>query len=247
MTLRAVENRSLADEVFAQLVGEIVGGAYAAGATLPAERALSAAFGVNRHVVREALGRLEQLGLVAIVQGGGTKVLDVRRSAGLDLLAVLAEHAEALETPLVPLRAGLEMRAGIGADVVRLCTLRADAERHARLRACCEALETSAGGRELLALDERFWQEVLDGAANFAYQLAFNSLIRGVHAMPAVSVPWLEHELRTGDFRRPIAEAIADGDADAAARVTRDALEPAVAAFDALATAGQPRTGAVGT
>ena len=247
MALRAVENRSLADEVFAQLVGEIVGGGYTAGATLPAERALSAAFGVNRHVVREALGRLEQLGLVTIVQGGGTKVLDVRRSAGLDLLAVLAEHAHALETPLVPLRAGLEMRAGIGADVVRLCTQRADPERHARLRRCCEELERSAGGRQLLVLDECFWQEVLDGADNLAYQLAFNSLIRGVHAMPAVSVPWLEHELRTGDFRRPTADAIAAGDADAAARVTRDALQPAVAAFDALATAGRSRAGTVGT
>src|SRR5205823_393472 len=118
---------------------EIVGGGYAPGATIPSERELSEVFGVNRHVIREAVKRLEQVGLVKVAQGGRTKVLDFRQSAGLDLLALLAERSGALEAALPLLAAALEMRAGIGADLARLCALRLPApdrggDRRARRR-----------------------------------------------------------------------------------------------------------------
>src|SRR5271154_2824370 len=123
--LRAVESTSLPDQVFEQLTAEIVSGRYAPGTTIPSERALSELFSVNRHVVREAVKRLEQVGLVKVVQGGGTRVLDFRHTAGLDLLAVVAEHADA-SAPFLGLLAGaLEMRAGIGVDLARLCAQRA--------------------------------------------------------------------------------------------------------------------------
>jgi GntR family transcriptional repressor for pyruvate dehydrogenase complex len=240
VTLRAVENTSLPDKVFAQLTGEIVNGRYRPGASLPSERTLSGVFAVNRHVVREALGRLEQLGLVRIVQGGGTKVLDFRRTAGLDLLAVLAEHADAVEGSLEPLRAALEMRAGIGVDVACLCARRANTATRQALTATAERLSTVRTGQELLAVDQLFWEHVLDGAGNFAYQLAFNSLIRGVHAVPELSAPWIEYELARSDYRRPIAAAIAGGQESAAAAATRTALEPALEAFDLILPAAAP-------
>ncbi len=231
MALRAVENISLPDKVFEQLLIEIVSGRYAAGATIPSERALSDVFTVNRHVVREAIKRLQQVGLVKVVQGGGTRVLDFRRTAGLDLLAVIAEHADAIEglVPLLP--AALEMRLGIGVDVARLCALNASSAVGEDLVEVSQRLAEVARGVELLPLDQLFWQHMLDGAGNLAYQLAFNSLIRGVHAIPELTAPWLEHELEQCDYRRHIAAAILVGDADRAVAVTRDALAPAVEAF----------------
>jgi DNA-binding FadR family transcriptional regulator len=253
MTLRAVESRSLSDQVFEQLTAEIVGGALAAGSTIPSERTLSEVFAVNRHVVREALKRLEQVGLVRIVQGDGTRVLDFRRTAGLDLLAVLADHAVAFDGVLPLLRSALEMRAGVGVDVVRLCTERADAAVREELVALAGELHLVRQGPELLAVDWRFWQRVLDGADNLAYQLAFNSLMRGVHAVPELSVPSLEHELAATDYRRPIAAAIAAGDADAATTATRSALGLARDAVSALASSAAetesergPRSGTPG-
>jgi GntR family transcriptional repressor for pyruvate dehydrogenase complex len=241
MALRAVENTSLPDKVFEQLLVEIVSGRYAPGATIPSERALSAVLTVNRHVVREAVKRLEQVGLVKVVQGGGTRVLDFRRTAGLDLLAVIAEHADAIEglVPLLP--AALEMRLGIGADVARLCALNAGSGVGEDLVEVSERLAEVARGVELLPLDQLFWQHMLDGAGNLAYQLAFNSLIRGVHAIPELTAPWLEHELEVSDYRRPIAAAILAGDAALAVEVTRTALLPAVEAF--AAPVKRPRQG----
>jgi len=226
MALRAVEKSSLPDKVFEQLTSEIVSGRYAAGATIPSERDLSEILAVNRHVVREAVKRLEQIGLVKVVQGGRTKVLDFRQTGGLDLLAVVAEHAEAVEALVPLLAAALEMRAGIGVDLSRLCAQRAGGEVRGELLEISERLAGVGEGVELLPLDQRFWQGVLDGAGNLAYQLAFNSLIRAVHARVDFSLPWLEQELRRSDYRQPIAAAIAAGDAESAARATREALTP---------------------
>lgn len=226
MALRAVEKQSLPDQVFEQLTVEIVSGAYAPGAMIPSERDLSETLAVNRHVVREAVKRLEQIGLVKVAQGGRTKVLDFRQTAGLDLLAVVAEQGEAVEALLPLLAAALEMRAGIGSDLSRLCAQRADSEVRGELLGIADRLAEVGEGIELLPLDQRFWQRVLDGAGNLAYQLAFNSLIRTVHARPDLSVPWLEQELRRSDYRRPIAAAISAGDGEWAARATRSALTP---------------------
>jgi GntR family transcriptional repressor for pyruvate dehydrogenase complex len=226
MALRPIEKRSLPDRVFEQLTAEIVGGEYAAGATIPSERELSEVLTVNRHVVREAVKRLEQIGLVKVVQGGRTKVLDFRETAGLDLLAVVAEHADALETLPSLLAAALEMRAGIGADLARLCATRAEGSVRDELVELSGELARVREGVELLELDERFWQRVLDGADNLAYQLAFNSLIRTVHAHLRFGVAWIEQELERGGYRRPIAAAIAAGDAERAATATREALTP---------------------
>lgn len=230
MALRAVEKRSLPDKVFEQLTTEIVSGGYAPGAAIPSERDLSDVLGVNRHVVREAVKRLEQIGLVKVVQGGRTSVLDFRRTAGLDLLAVVAEHAQPVEGLAPLLASALEMRAGIGADVARLCARRAGGAPGGglgkELLALARELRETEAGAELLALDQRFWQRVLDGAGNLAYQLAFNSLIRAVHAQREISLPWLEQELKRSEHRHPIAAAIAAGDGGAAAAAARRALTP---------------------
>jgi GntR family transcriptional regulator, transcriptional repressor for pyruvate dehydrogenase complex len=225
--LHTVDRRSLPDQVFDQLSGAIVAGSLAPGALIASERELSETLGVNRHVVREAVKRLEQLGLVRITQGGRTTVLDYRQTAGLDLLEVVANHAAPIAGLAPFVAAALEMRAGIGGDVARLCTERAKPPLGDELLAIAARLAETRDRGELLELDQRFWQLILDGAGNLAYQLAFNSLIRAVHARRELSLPLLEQELQRSGHRRPIAAAIAAGDADAAAREARSALTPA--------------------
>jgi DNA-binding FadR family transcriptional regulator len=62
------------NEVVRHLEGLILAGKLAPGDLLPSEREVSAALGVSRSVVREALGRLASLGLVRSVHGSGTRV-----------------------------------------------------------------------------------------------------------------------------------------------------------------------------
>ena len=56
------------------LVNAIVTGEVATGESLPPEGPLSAHFGVSRTVIRESVKRIEEKGLVTVVQGRGTQV-----------------------------------------------------------------------------------------------------------------------------------------------------------------------------
>jgi DNA-binding FadR family transcriptional regulator len=227
--LRAIHSQSLADQVFEQLAREIVVGRYAPGSSLPAERSLATVFGVNRHVVREGLKRLEQIGLLKISQGGGTKVLDFKRHAGLDLLALLAEHATGGRDVATVWVAVLEMRAAIATDVARLCAERASPALRAELVAIATEMRKTEVGSQLFRLEVRFWDRAVEGAQNLAYRLAFNSLIKSAQAMGSQAEEWAAADLRANGYRKAIADAIAAGDAARAEAEARDSMRQAVA------------------
>ncbi|MBL4684272.1 MAG: FadR family transcriptional regulator, partial [Nannocystaceae bacterium] len=127
MRLQRIAKKTLSDEVFEQLSTQIVYGRLDPGVNLPSERDLGETLGVNRGAIREALRRLSQAGLVRISQGGGTKVLDFRRSGGLDLLPRLVFLADG-KVDLDVARSIMEMRAALAPDIARLCARRADAD-----------------------------------------------------------------------------------------------------------------------
>jgi DNA-binding FadR family transcriptional regulator len=233
MALQAVTSRSLPDQVFRQIATAILDGTYLPGDNLPAERTLAETFEVNRHVVREAIKRAEQVGLVQTKQGGGTKVLDFEKTAGLDALALLAQYAAEDLAGARLWRAGFEMRAAIGTDLARLCALRADESVKRELIEIAHELKAAPKDAGIVALDLRFWERMLDGADNIAYRLAYNSLIRSAQAAPELQLGWTIQELESSDFRIPIAEAIASGDSAAAEAATRTSLRGAIVAIDA--------------
>src|SRR3954470_12575490 len=126
---------TLSGQIYSRLRAEILGDRYAAGDALPSERRLSEELETNRHAVREALKRLQQAGLVAISQGGATRVRDWRRHGGLELL-LDGDVPDALDAP----RAAMEMRACIGADAARRAAQRADSSLKAQIVARAEQL-----------------------------------------------------------------------------------------------------------
>jgi DNA-binding FadR family transcriptional regulator len=102
----------------AQYIEEaILSGKLAPGDALPSERDISAALGVSRTVVREAIGRLSSLGLVRSVHGSGTRVeapSDKPITAGYRRLLRQGEvdlsHLAAVRLPLETAIAGLAAR-----------------------------------------------------------------------------------------------------------------------------------------
>jgi GntR family transcriptional regulator, transcriptional repressor for pyruvate dehydrogenase complex len=238
MALRAVQNLSLADQVFEQLGAEIMSGRLGPGASLPSERKLVETFEVNRHVVREALKRLQQIGLIKVSQGGGAKVLDFERDAGLDLLALLAEHASVREDAMRYWIAVHEMRAAIGTDIARLCALRASPELKAEILEIAQRMRELGDGPELFALELRFWDRLQAGAGNIAYRLAFNTLLRAI-STPSIAELARElsiQEVKQSDYRVPIAEAIAAGSAELAETRMRQSLRGLVEGSSASTT-----------
>ncbi len=174
--LQPVPRRSLSDQVFDQLRGQILAGRYAPGEALPGERELCQTFEVNRGALREALKRLAQAGLVLVRHGESTRVADYLELAGLDLLPELLRDEAGQWDPDVAL-AVMEMRSALAPDVARLAALRGDAELALALDgivARMQQAEDDLPGLQRIALE--FWSELVRACGNIAYRLAFNSL-----------------------------------------------------------------------
>jgi DNA-binding FadR family transcriptional regulator len=234
LDLERIPKRSLTEAVFDQLVARIVSGKLAPGQALPPERLLCAELGVSRTAVREAMSRLAQMRLVAVRHGGETRVLDFRRHGGLDLLPHLMRQQETALTADV-MRAGVEMRAALGPELARAAAMRCGDETAGGLKG---VLETMEGADDLAALQQAslaFWQIVVDGTGNLAYQLAFNTLRDAFLGMREVVAAAQAAELRDLKGYRAIARAIEDGDGDGAARAARAHIALGVANLTQLA------------
>jgi DNA-binding transcriptional MocR family regulator len=84
--LKPVEKQRVAEEIAEQLRSLILNGQYPPGSKLPPERELSKRLRVNRASLREALKKLEHLGLVRIRQGDGTRVQNFMETGGIELV-----------------------------------------------------------------------------------------------------------------------------------------------------------------
>lgn len=232
MRLEVIRSRSLADQVFGQLAAEILSGRYQPGEHLPPERTLAEIFNVNRQVVREATKRLAQASLVKISQGEGTKVLDFRDSAGLDLLGLMAEYTDGTIAVARYWLAVMEMRNALATDIIRLCTLRASQELRNQLLEIAYAMQASNSDQELFNLEMRFWDLLLEGANNIAYRLAYNSLKKSAQSVPQQTMRWSLFEVRECEYRVPLAKAIASGDTVEAEARARSELRDSLGRFE---------------
>ena len=92
-------NGSRAEEITGILREEILRGQYRAGERLPSERDLAARFEANRGAVREAIKKLEQLGIVD-VKPGGVRIVPVE-DATLEVLGHMMDLGEIPSPTLV--------------------------------------------------------------------------------------------------------------------------------------------------
>jgi len=221
MPLEKIAHQTLSDAVFEQLAAEIVWGSMAPGVSLPAERELVTKLGVNRGAVREALKRLAQAGLVRIQQGGGTRVLDFRRTAGLDFLGRLLLRPDG-EIDLKVARSIVEMRAVLAPDIAKLCARRAGPATAARLYEFVAAMKRAEDSLdELQVISLSFWEELVRGADSVAYELAFNSLKETYALIREALMQVMADELRDAESCRKLADAVAKRDDVAAERCAR--------------------------
>lgn len=87
------------EEITESLTRDILKGQYRVGERLPSERDLAARFDANRGAVREAMKKLEQLG-IADIQPGGARVVPLHE-ASLDVIGYLVELDELPDRELV--------------------------------------------------------------------------------------------------------------------------------------------------
>jgi GntR family transcriptional regulator, transcriptional repressor for pyruvate dehydrogenase complex len=165
-----VARASLPDHVFAQLREAVISGEYSPGERLPPQRALAAEFGVNMASVREALKRLEQLRLVDVRHGDATRVLDWRRSGGLEVLVPGARMDEELMRDL------FEARRLLLVEAARLAAQRRSDEQADALSEIAARIASAEDAHAALLADWDFMAALVEAAGNLVFRLVMNSV-----------------------------------------------------------------------
>jgi GntR family transcriptional repressor for pyruvate dehydrogenase complex len=232
MVLKPVARRLVPDDVFDQLLAEVVDGELAAGDSLPSERRLAEVLGVSRPAVREALQRLSQARLVEVRQGGSTTVRDYRTSAGLDLLPRLLVRDGELD-PSVG-RSILQARQAIAPAVAAQAAETGGPEAARALQAAVTELEQAADSEARQHAALAFWDAIVDAADSIVFRLLFNSLRLAYEPAIAALGPVMEAEVDNLDDYRALTAAVTHGDRDAARAAADDLLRPATEALGRL-------------
>ncbi|MGH3723611.1 MAG: FadR/GntR family transcriptional regulator [Mycobacterium sp.] len=234
MALQPITRQSIPDEIFSQLAAQVLTGDRTPGDTLPSERALAEALGVSRTAVREALSRLERAGLIHIRQGGSTVIRDYRSDAGFDVLPLLLAYGGDVDRRT--LASVIEARAIIGPQVARLAAQRAGQNPGVaeRLHAMTVELESENDPLQRMWRALGFWELVIDTADSIAFRLVFNTMRDSYVRALDVLVNIMAAEVGDIGHYRALADAIADGNPDAAQEAGAAMLALGTIAFDKL-------------
>ncbi len=229
---KAAGRGRVAEDLASSLKELIVEGRIGAGDALPSERELAARFDVNRSSVREALHRLEAIGLIEMKHGGATRVRDVLVSAGLHLLPFLVARGGRLDPAW--LRDLLEVRVMFLSWCGEQAARRAGADDVERLEAIAHELcEVHAGQRRggtkaLMTLDWDFFAALVAVTQNRVLALLTN-VVREVHTRdPAKFKAVYEGEAFEPKHLARAVEAVRKRDAAGAAAAMRAYGEAAV-------------------
>ena len=235
MALQPVNRRSVPEDVFEQILAEVLSGEMQPGESLPSERRLAEVLGVSRPAVREALKRVAAAGLVEVRQGDATTVRDFRRHAGLDLLPRLLLRDNTLDVAVV--RSILEARLHNGPKVAELAARRRPSVLPRLLEASICDLESDEDpvGQQRHAL--AFWDHVVDGADSIVFRLMFNTLRAAYEPVLPALATMMAAEVGHSRAYRTLARAIDAADPEAAEAAARALLEPATNALIAALNA----------
>lgn len=213
--------RSLSDAVFDRIQRAIKSGAYGVDERLPTEHAMAAEFGVSRPVVRDALQRLRDQGLIYSRRGAGSFVREhgLREPLGFGQMENLSDlqHCYKFRLTIEPEAAAMAATLATESDKQKIKTalgLLRDATYRQAHRADADFMFhlgiAQASGNPYFATAMKALEE------HIAVGMRFHGLsLRGTQ--DGLQHVFIEHTA--------VYEAIRDGDAEAARRLMREHLE----------------------
>lgn len=216
--LKPVERQRVADEIVEQLRQLILTGQYRPGSKLPPERELAKTLAVNRASLREALKKLEHMGLVRIRQGDGTRVENFMETAGLELVAHLVPLARSAYPDII--RDALEFRRLVAREVARLAAARVEPDDLDRLEAIARrAARPGLDPAEVFAHDFDFYMALTAVARNRVVTLLVNTVREAITAYTSILMHVIVDPETVQAHHEQLLAALEHRDADAAIAV----------------------------
>lgn len=221
MKLKHRSRSSLVDDVVVEIRGLIEARRLAAGIRLPSEPELMNQLGVSRTVLREAVSRLEALGLVSVERGRGTFVGDRRSLANCMNLVRTAMAISPLELETV-----LEFRRAIECHAVRCAAETATPDELAELATLCDAIDDAGiDSLEAMRRDFRFHVRIVEFTRNELIRNVMDVIEGYALAGMLQTTPVPRDRERSHGVHRAIVEAIRARDPDAAEVAMRQHMD----------------------
>ncbi len=171
---KSKEREPASKQVMREIQARIFDGTYKPGDRLPPERELSVELGVNRTTLREALKKLESLGLLSIRHGDGAKVLDYYSHARIELLGSLL-LSQAQSNPHL-IKNLFEAREVVGLELASKAAMRREKRDLEALRAVTDEVKSSVEVVNTQVLELQFFYHLAESTKNIFYVFLINSI-----------------------------------------------------------------------
>lgn len=237
-------NRTLSCNVAEILTRRIVSGEYPVRSKLPTERLLSEEFGVNRHAVREALKRLEAIGLVEIKHGSGIYVQPLHLTAGIEIFDAMLFHIDGSIDPII-LSNMLDFRRHVMTNLTQLSVERRKPRELGRI---CRVIDDICFNRRKGLLEDEaalyysLFENIAAATQNRIYSLVFITLsqvFRNIRSALSDKLP--DDRIGTEDLMK-LREAFERSDKEAVTEIISrwlNIMETALAPYCVPADSGQ--------
>jgi len=211
---------SVTDRIMSSLRDDILRGRYQAGDRLPSERELAERFGTHRGAAREALKKLEQMG-IAEIRPGGARAAPLEE-ASLDIVRHLIELDDAPDPEIFD--QVFEMFGALFSVAARLAAERADDGQRQRAR---QILEQLVKGDRPVAEEHALLNELSEIFVEASGNMILSLVRKGLHTKFFERIDNQENVLRPPESQRKpilhrIDQALADHDGYAAANAAYD-------------------------
>jgi GntR family transcriptional regulator, transcriptional repressor for pyruvate dehydrogenase complex len=218
--LNPMQKTRLHEGIVAQLRDNILSGQFRAGQKLPPERDLAESLAVNRSTVREALKKLEMLGLVEVRHGDGVYVLNYLETGTLELLPSLITSGGAINVGI--LKSLLDLRRIILPEVACQAALHRTDEDLAEL----ERVIFRDTGIGLNDRDMAIYRLIARSSKNISFLIVLNFFNNSGLVAEFLTYYFSEEAniTRTERFYREIYEAVSDREPEKSRRIMLDLL-----------------------
>jgi GntR family transcriptional repressor for pyruvate dehydrogenase complex len=217
MKLRPIAAQtSRVDEVADRIRDIVEKGELGPGSRLPSETDLADQFQISRNVLREAIKRLESIGLLNVRRGLGTFVGD---GETLDTTTKLVRSAIAISPRDVSKVA--EFRRAIECDAVRIATLNATAEDIDELQRIYDDFKAQKDPVAVMEADLKFHLKLLAMAGNALMLNVINVIQVFIYAGMVQTRPVEDHVPASEDQHLNVLKAIRKRDPEQAERAMR--------------------------
>lgn len=228
LDIQPVPRASLVETVVDRLRGVIEQGSLKPGDRLPSELDLVEQLGVSRPVLREAIGRLEAVGLINVVRGRGMFVGDQNSLVSCSRLV-----RSAMGIAPRDFRQLAQFRAAIEIQSARLAATAATDEQIAELESLCDAMDRpDISYDQAVSTDFEFHRKIAACTANDLLENALSVVQEFVLAGMVRTTPNPRNHGNSQRLHRSIFEAIRDRDADASEVAMKVHMDAVMAALD---------------